>query len=220
MDLGIVTKKIGPLPVWAYAAVGVVGMYAVHYFRGGKSATPVSAPALSGAGQGFAPIAYPGSGASTTPTEQTVTAPDFGPPPGFWDSIAKQFQDLAQTNPGNQTGPAGQASSPIATLPATIPALPTVAGLTPIPGLNFTGVVQNPAGYTQSQADTNPGYTPSALDRATEQPGGLQYTQIQVGSSPGQTATVYKTATGSGPVVPSAKRIVGERYDAYGRVIA
>jgi hypothetical protein len=58
--LKAITRKVGPLPVWAYAAILVIGYVLYKRMKGGSSSTTAAAPA---------------TGAS--PTDQTTYVPGF-----------------------------------------------------------------------------------------------------------------------------------------------
>jgi hypothetical protein len=65
-------------------------------------------------------------------------------------------------------------------------------------------------------------YVPSLSDFATEVGGGITRTvaaSTQTDAAAGRTYTIDNTTLGTGPVVPVSQRIVGEHYDAEGRVI-
>jgi len=119
------------------------------------------------------------------------------------------------TAPPPPSTPAPSTSIPSYSVPTAMPSL------APITGVTFDHTVTNPVGYTDYEALRNQGtYTPSQLDYQTEQPGGLQWGYLNVDGTAGHTAVVYNSQLGTGPVVPVGSRIVGERYDIYGRVIA
>lgn len=79
------------------------------------------------------------------------------------------------------------------------------------------GTVSNPVAAIQPTET----YTPSAMDILSS----LQPFQYQLVTTPGSdvasghTYTVYDNNLGTGAVIPPSSRIVGERYDSFGRVI-
>jgi len=69
VDIGAaVTRKIGPLPAWAYGVIIVIGVYAYYYFTGKSTSSGTSAPTTDtadyGATDGSVPLGDEGSGSS------------------------------------------------------------------------------------------------------------------------------------------------------------
>lgn len=231
-------KKVAGIPQWGWATLGasvVVGYIIIR--RRKAAATPATddtgtatadtSGALSqspyqdsgwGSGGGW------GGGSGGTSGGTTTT-------PTTTDTATTTPTDTSATT-GFTTSNVVSAANAILT-PANTPALVGVDG-----NVQQNPAISNPVGYAASQvaafapvaaaaaAAGNPypagyvPYTPSQTDLATEQPGGLQYASVQAPNAPSNaTYTVYNTTTGSGPVVPAAQRIVGERYDSLGRVI-
>lgn len=101
-------------------------------------------------------------------------------------------------------------------------------GLTPISGktlgvITSQSTVTNAAGSAVRAMEKSPYYTASALDLQSERTGGLKVQQAARSTSDaaaGKTYTVVSNSSlGTGPVVPASQRVVGERYDKFGRVI-
>lgn len=90
-SFGFLTRKLGPLPVWAYAAIAVGGYYwYTHYGPGASSSSPQSA--------GTSPIIVVGGGGGDEDTDTSTDTrghgkpkpkpkPGPGPGGGSWKSI-------------------------------------------------------------------------------------------------------------------------------------
>src|ERR1700758_5566049 len=118
----ILTRKVGPLPAWGWAAVAFVGTYLYLRYRAGKTAAaPVSSAggAASAGGTVAPPLSY-GTAGGGAPTPSPTAS--FSTPSGF-----------------TYTGPSDQLSSVLGA------ALPTGAGATtassPSSGVDTSGQV-------------------------------------------------------------------------------
>ena len=80
------TRKLGPLPVWAWAAVILGGYYLYNHFRNAKStaAAPSSDPSNPGTGTyvpGFDAASGAGGSSYSTPPGTTITNNYYGQKP-------------------------------------------------------------------------------------------------------------------------------------------
>lgn len=139
--------------------------------------------------------------------------------------LEQSIADMANNpNGSSQVPPAQQQPAPTGQQPAPTGSRPIVNPfVTPSPAVIGTPLatygVNNPLGSAYRESQTNPFYSPSLSDYASEL-GGMQRTIAYAPGTPSNYAyTVDNTNLGSGPAVPLSQRIPGERYDALGRVI-
>lgn len=225
-------QKLGPLPVWGWGALSLTGgvgyvLYKRRQAKGGAATLGANTPAGgsqyptdTGSGAGGSAGGF-GSGLPGDPTSTYGGGLGGG-------SLFTQPQDQTPLQPASQPAQA----APLQPAPAAAAAAPSVQIAPSLLGGGYTASqfqIQNPVGSADRDAlaSINPlsgqqMYHPSLSDYASEQPGGISVVQAGLpGTQPsqGQTYTIYGTNTGSGPVVPAAQRIAGERYDSSGRVI-
>jgi len=114
MDSSFLTKKIGPLPFWAWAGILAVGLY---IWRRQSSSASTATTATTTASTGVA-----------APTETLTTSGGTytGPVNAAPSSITNPAPGTGATSPGNGGSTPGQTSSTTTTVPTTVPN--TVAG--------------------------------------------------------------------------------------------
>lgn len=229
------TKKVGPLPVYAYGAAIALGAGAIILLRrrgGGGSSDPTTGSRAANSADEQGSLFGGGSGGGAG-SSSDLGGPTSGLAPGgsfYPGAPADQAGGAFMPSPGAlSTAPSTSAvpasnsyyGTPESPIYRSQP-LPDI-GATPAASVTSVTRVTNPAGTALglSQQPQNI-YTPSALDMATEQPGVVAQVQAGVPGGPsGATYTIYSApgVAGTGPVVPVGNRIAGERYDASGRVI-
>lgn len=110
MDLSALTRKIGPLPIWAWGLIGIAGAFAAYRFLGNRTSdatepdvldatgvTPTTAPAGSSANIG---LASSGNRQTVTPSIVDNTSPDLysGSVQEYYDVPAdSQTQAITET---------------------------------------------------------------------------------------------------------------------------
>lgn len=222
------SQPIGPLPLWAWGAgagVGGLGLIVLARRNGGASSSDSSKTTTAAAGDdggGVGGVGGFGGGAgSGEPGAGTGTQPAYpgagGQLPGTGAGATTPGIGTGTTNPapGPSANPSPRSDTPNRELVTAQPIATIGGGI-----LQSLGRITNPVGYADSEA-ARPGsiYTPSLLDYATEQPGGVLSTIASgEGRSQGQTTTIYSNPGGgkagetTGPVM---KRIsdfpVGEK---------
>lgn len=110
-DKAAYTAKLGKLPIWAWGAIGGVGVLGVYYLRKGKSNVPASTTTSDA---GAASVA--GSGAPTVSDNSALTGYSGSPVVFSPDSYLTQTPSLS-SNSGDLTTPDN----------AYLPATPSVA---------------------------------------------------------------------------------------------
>lgn len=225
MDADDVSKWVQThkIPAAAIGGIGLAGVVAVigavRNRKGGSGSTSPNTGTyfvVPGAGglDGFNTIPGPDSpyipklpddpSTGTTPAPAAPAQPVYQAPPTMFAPVPATMNPLSTYSPPVPTG-----------VPLALPQLDPSSIYSML-------TVANPVGYTDAEKARNQGsYNPSLSDYATERPGGIERTLVAVGGGPaGASYTIDNTGLGSGPVVPVAQRIAGERYDQYGRVIA
>lgn len=174
------TRKAGPLPVWAWAALGLGAAYAYSRYKAGKSAQTQSTAAT----QSGAAAAQPAGGGpeyiiennlpwqtpASSPVNVSVTAPPVILPPGVSTQPPLNGPTLTPVTPPDIPG--GTAIAPVT--PSTPRPTPTPAGPTThkvVAGDNLTKIAQE-YGFgnnwqTLWQYNTGPSSPRSAADKAT-----------------------------------------------------
>lgn len=131
------TRKIGPLPVWGWAGVAVLGILVVRYIQNrNSSATPSSA-----------------NYTATVPSTYTEPTATLSTPSGFsYSGPLSGLQALLPTGALSSTN--GSTSGP--TNPPTVS-----SGLPPVNAANYPSIVKfgqySPSDYTQIGSITGPG---------------------------------------------------------------
>lgn len=108
--LGVITRKVGPLPVWAYVAIGVLAFYLYRRSHPSSSTSGSSAGTPSTTDQAYVPpfdaATSAGSGGiGSTPTTSTVNNYYYG------DLGTAQASGGGTSN--NEHGPPGYPPRPI-----------------------------------------------------------------------------------------------------------
>lgn len=233
MDASFLTRKVGPLPLYAYGvAIGGGAAVIVAMRRRGIGTGGGSSRGKAAQGEGEAGSMF--GGGSSGGGEAGLGGPASGAAPGGSFSFvpgapANQFmpEQGAPSTPTPTTvtpigpGLSGYYGTPESPIYRSQP-LPDI-GATPAASVTGISHITNPLGTALglSQQPQNI-YAPSALDLASEQPGGVTAVQAAVpGAMGGQSYTIYSApgVAGTGPIVPVSRRVAGERYDPQGRVI-
>ena len=206
-----IQKRIGPLPLWAWAAGIGVAFFALRSINGGggpriaSAGAPAIAPPVTSSGGATGSGSITGASApppaATPPPSATTSQPPPNPNADLLKSLADAINAL-----GDQvkTVTAPSAPAPAAPAPAPTPAAP--GPLTHIPGypqgidLSKFAPGQVLPGSAESLApgfSTNQAIPPDLLARLGLKPGGF--------SGPGVTspATVRSSGVGSTPLITS-----------------
>jgi len=117
MDSSFLTKKIGPLPFWAWAGILAVGLYLYRRSTGSSSAT------TSTASTGVSPPTE-----TITTAGGTYTGPVNSAPSSITNPAAGTAPGTGATSPGNGGGTPGQTDTTVTTAPTSIPDLFTIGG--------------------------------------------------------------------------------------------
>lgn len=193
--------KAHPLPAAGVAGVSLALVAAVAMRKKGSTQGQYSIPNMLTPG-----AVLPGAG-------------DAGGGIGLGNEPAQTMPQWLQDLMNQQTNPAAPktttTTAPTASVNPFVTPQPSVFG-----NILQTEQVTNPLGSAYAEAKTNPYYTPSLSDYASEVGSGIQRTLAYAPGTPSNYFyTVDNTTLGSGNPVPVDQRIPGERYDAYGRVI-
>ena len=211
-----VTQKFAGIPTWGWA--GIIGAAGGVVWVARRRA----AGAKTSSGDGLGIDAY---GPSPRGAEDNA-GEGGGGGYGAGDNSSGTLQQILDALKNMQQQPTTPAGTKTPT-PHTAPrqtSSPTVNALSPSTLSSFgavvgSGNVSNPVSSTVASRY----YTPSALDLATTQPGGLDFSLIVPTAkdvSAGQYSQVFTNyAGGTGPSVAPSNFITGERYDMFGRVI-
>ena len=123
VDSSFLTKKIGPLPFWAWAGILFVGVYVYRKYQANAAGTLT---ATTTASTGVAP-----------PTETLTTAggtysgPVNAAPSSITDptaAAAGTAPGTGATSPGNGGGTPGQTAATVTTVPSALPSLFNIGG--------------------------------------------------------------------------------------------
>lgn len=101
MDIGAaLTRKLGPLPAWAYGVIVVIGVYAYYYFTGKSNGGSVSTTDTGdfGSTDGSLPLGDEGTGSSVVGGSSTAATSGTDTPVDNASWLARSTQYLVGFN--------------------------------------------------------------------------------------------------------------------------
>lgn len=138
-------KKLGPLPVWAWAGIALLGVYLYRKYTSGSTATTATTTASTGTAPPTETITTAGG---------TYTGPVNAAPGSITNPTTASTTDTGATSPGtgatspgNGGGTPGQATATTTTVPTGLPGAVNIGGQSLIPIGTITGAGGQYYGY-------------------------------------------------------------------------